>query len=155
MYFHLCGCLSSPQNPESVVRAHMPYIISFIKSLVLTDQNQYINDCCIGGDLILEQLLPAIAERYGDLMSNQEDWGWFVWFEDSGVRLAVDVHTNDHYSSEFQIHLTSSIPRFLFGLKIQDTPELESLKELVTSALRAWGVAKLEVRRVNEKHMPN
>ena len=132
----------------------MPYIISFVKSVALTDPDQYINDCCIGGDLVLEQLLPALRERYGDLMSNQEDWGWFAWFEDSGVRLAVDVHTNDHSAGEFQVHLTSNTPRFLFGPKIQDTPELESLKALVTPALQSWGVAKLEVERVNEKYMP-
>jgi hypothetical protein len=105
----------------------MPYIVSFVKPIVVVEREQYINDCCIGGDLVLEQLLPALRERYTDLWSNQEDWGWFAWFEQSGVKLAVDVHTNDETTGEFQVHLTSRKPRLLLGAKIQDTPELEAL----------------------------
>ena len=133
----------------------MPYIVSFVKPVVIVDREQYINDCCIGGDLVLEQLLPSLEERYGDLQSNQEDWGWFAWFEQSGVKLAVDVHTNDGNAGEFQVHLTSRKPRFLLGARTQDTPELEALRELVVSRLQSWEVAMLEVERVNEKYMPS
>jgi hypothetical protein len=132
----------------------MPYILTFLKPVTIADREQYINDCCIGGDVVLEQLLPALRERYGDLQSDQEDWGWFAWFEYSGVKLAVDVHTNDGDAGEFQIHLTSRRPRLLFGSKVQDTPELEALRELVVSKLQSWAVAKLEVESVDEKYMP-
>jgi hypothetical protein len=132
----------------------MPYIVSFVKPVAVADREQYINDCCIGGDLVLEQLLPSLKERYGDLESNQEDWGWFAWFEHLGVKLAVDVHTSDESAGEFQIHLTSRRPRLLLGAKIEDTLELEALRELVISGLQAWTVNKLEVERVNEKYMP-
>jgi hypothetical protein len=132
----------------------MPYIVSFVKLLTVVDREQYINDCCIGGDLVLDQLLAILRERYGDLQSNQEDWGWFAWFEHSGVKLAVDVHTNDEATGEFQIHLTSRKPRLLLGPKIQDTPELETLRELVASRLRTWAVTRLEIERVDEKYMP-
>jgi hypothetical protein len=132
----------------------MPYIVSFVKSVAVADREQYINDCCIGGDLVLEQLLPSFRERYGDLQSNQEDWGWFAWFEHSGVKLAVDVHTNDAAVGEFQVHLTSRKPRLLLGAKIQDTPELEALRALVVSRLQLWAVARLAVERVDEKYMP-
>ena len=93
--------------------------------------------------------------RYGDLQSNQEDWGWFAWFERSAIKLAIDVHTNDGSAGEFQIHITSRKPRLLVGAKIEDTPELEELRELVVSGLRSWSVTKLEVERVNEKYMPD
>ena len=132
----------------------MPYIVSFVKPVTLRDREQYINDCCIGGGLVLEQLLPVLRERYGDLQSNQEDWGWFAWFEHSGVKLAVDVHTNDADKGEFQVHLTSRRPRLLLAAKIQDTPELEALRGLVVSKLQSWEVTNLEVERVNEKYMP-
>jgi hypothetical protein len=132
----------------------MPYIIAFAKPVAVVDREQYINDCCVGGDLVLDHLLPSLAEHYGDLQPIQEDWGWFVWFERGGIKLAVDVHTNDATSGEFQIHLTSRAPRLLLGAKIQDTPALEALRELVVSLLRSWSVTGLAVERVNEKYMP-
>jgi hypothetical protein len=132
----------------------MPYIISFVKPVEIADPEQYINDCCIGGDLVLEQLLPTLRERYEDLQSNQEDWGWFAWFEYSRIKLAVDVHTNDAKAGEFQIHLTSRRPRLVLSDKIEDTPELEALRKLVVSELQRWAVSALEVERVNEKYMP-
>ncbi|MFN0058053.1 MAG: hypothetical protein ACKVX7_06315 [Planctomycetota bacterium] len=132
----------------------MPYIVTFVKTVSVTDSEQYINDCCIGGDVVLAQLLPSLRERYGELQSNQEDWGWFAWFEQSGIKLAVDVHTNDGATGEFQIHLTSRKPRLLVGAKIQDTPELESLRELVISRLQEWAVTALDVEHVNEKYLP-
>jgi len=132
----------------------MPYIVNFTKPVQVTDRDQYINDCCIGGDLVLAQLLPALEERYGELQSNQEDWGWFAWFEQSGIRLAVDVHTVDDSVGEFQIHLTSRKPRVFLGSKVQDTPELESLRDLVVARLKVWEVGSLEIVRVNEKYLP-
>lgn len=66
----------------------------------------------------------------------------------------MDVHTNDASIAEFQIHLTSRKPRFLLGARIEDTPELEELRNLVVTKLQAWPVTQLEVERVNEKYMP-
>jgi hypothetical protein len=133
----------------------MPYIVGFVKAVQVADPEQYINDCCIGGDIVFDELLPALRERYGSyLQSNQEDWGWFAWFEQSGIKLAVDVHTNDHKAREFRLHLTSRRPRLLLGAKVQDTPELEQLRELVVSQLQSWPVERLTVERVDEKYMP-
>lgn len=133
----------------------MPYIISFVRPVQISDREQYINDCCIGGDVVLDRLLPALRERYGsDLLSNQEDWGWFAWFQQAGIKLAVDIHTNDHALGEFQVHLTSRRPRLLLSAKVQDTAQLEQLRELVVSQLQAWSVERLEVERVDEKYMP-
>ena len=133
----------------------MPYIVSFVKSVQVADREQYINDCCVGGDVVLDRLLPSLRGRYGaDLQSNQEDWGWFAWFGQSGVKLAVDVHTTDHEIAAFAVHLTSRRPRFLLGAKVQDTPELEQLRELVVSQLESWPVERLSVERVDERYMP-
>ena len=133
----------------------MPYIVTFLKPVQVTDREQYINECCIGGDIVLDRLLPILRERYGDdLQSNQEDWGWFVWFEHAGVKLAIDVHTGDTSTGEFQVHLTSRRPRFLLGAKVEDTPELEQVRELVLAQLRSWPVEQLEVERTDGKYMP-
>jgi hypothetical protein len=132
----------------------MPYALTFRKPVVITDREQYINDCCIGGDLVIDRLLPALRAKYGELQSNQEDWGWFAWFEQSGVDLAVDVFTNDEAAGEFQVLLTSRKPRLLLGAKVQDTPELEALRQLVVKELEAWSVAQLQIERVDEKYMP-
>src|SRR4026207_991759 len=85
----------------------MPFSIRFRKPVDVTEAEPYINDCCIGGDVVLGHLLPALRQTYGDLEPTQEDWGWFVWFEHVGVKLAVDVFTQDPLTNEFEIHLTS------------------------------------------------
>jgi hypothetical protein len=109
----------------------------------------------VAGDVVLNQLLPELRGRYGaDLVSIQEDWGWFAWFEESGIKLAVDVHTDDPKLGEFRVHLTSSKPRFLFGAKIQDTTELASLRDLVVSQLQKWSVERLKVEHADENFRP-
>jgi hypothetical protein len=132
----------------------MPYALRIAKPVAITDRAQYINECCVGGDIVLDRLLPRIRATYTGLQTNQEDWGWFAWFEQSGVRLAVDVFTDDPETGEFQIHLTSRRPRFLLGAKIADTPELEALKALVVGELQAWPVSRLEIERVDDQYNP-
>lgn len=132
----------------------MPYALTFRKPFKITNSEQYINECCIGGDLVLDQLLPALKESYDDIEANQEDWGWFAWFESSGVKLAVDIFADDPAAGEFQIHLTARRPRFLLSAKVEDTSELEELLRTVMQSLEAWSVEELKVERVNEKYMP-
>lgn len=133
----------------------MPYIVSLWKKVQIADSDIYFNECCIGGDVVLDRLLPVLQQRYGeDIESNQEDWGWFAWFEDAGTRLAVDVYTDDPKDGAFRVHLTSSRTRFLLGAKIEDCPELERLRELVLERLKSWPVSRINVERVDEKYMP-
>jgi hypothetical protein len=132
----------------------MPFSIRFRKPVDVTVAEPYINDCCIGGDVVLEHLLPALRQTYGDLEPTQEDWGWFVWFEHVGVKLAVDVFTQDPLTNEFEIHLTSRKARLLRSARVVDTPELEALRRRVVSSLEAWPVTSLIVERLDEKHMP-
>lgn len=128
----------------------MPYKLTFSKQVEIADTDLYINDCCIGGDVVLDRLLPALRAKYGnDLQSNQEDWGWFVWFEDGPIKLAVDVSADDA-CSKFQMQLTSRRPRFILSDKVEDGAELEALRELIVRRLTDWPVSKLTVERVNE-----
>ncbi|WP_133157058.1 hypothetical protein [Hydrogenophaga pseudoflava] len=133
----------------------MPYVIGFSKPVQIADADLYINDCCIGGDIVLERLLPALRDHYGNsLQADQEDWGWFIWFEELGTKLAVDIHTEDAERGEFKIHLTASRSRFFFGPKIQDTPELEQLRDLILLQLQSWQVDGLNTELVDKKYMP-
>lgn len=100
--------------------------------------------------MVLDRLLPALRERYGnDLQPNQEDWGWFVWFQEGPIKLAVDVAADDD-RSKFQMQLTSRRPRFILSDKVEDGAELEALRELIVRRLKDWPVSKLTVERVNE-----
>jgi hypothetical protein len=116
----------------------MPYELSFTKRLTISNREQYINECCAGGDFVLNALLPSVRERYTDLQSGQEDWGWFAWFRKGEIRLAIDIFTDDPDDGVFRVHLTSRIRRLLWSDKVIDTPELEELRDLVSSLLAAW-----------------
>ena len=120
----------------------MPFEVAFTKPVTIVDREQYINECCVGGDIVVDQLLPAVRARYADVQSNQEDWGWFIWFRDGGVRLAIDVHTDDADAGAFRIRLTSRVKKLLFE-KEADTPELDQLRSLVEAELRRWGATKI------------
>jgi hypothetical protein len=69
----------------------MPYELSFRKRVPITNREDYINECCVGGDVVVNHLLPSVRARYTDVETNQEDWGWFIWFRKGAVRLAIDV----------------------------------------------------------------
>jgi hypothetical protein len=124
----------------------MPYEIAFTRQVAISDREQYINECCVGGDAVIDRLLPAVRERYQDIETNQEDWGWFIWFKKGAVKLAIDVHTDDGDAGEFRIRLTSQTKRFL-GYKEEDTPELEELRALVESELLSWSATGLRTER--------
>jgi hypothetical protein len=127
----------------------MPYEVSFVRRVPIADREQYINECCIGGDVVVNQLLPSVQARYADVQTEQEDWGWFIWFRKDNVRLAIDVFTDDPDEGAFRIHLTSRTKRLLLPDKVVDSPELEELRALVVSELEAWGGGGIDVTRID------
>ena len=130
----------------------MPYEVSFTKRVPVVDREQYINDCCIGGDVVVNQLLPSVRARYADVQTNQEDWGWFIWFRKGNVRLAIDVFTEDPDEGVFRIHLTSRTKRLIVLDTVIDTPELEELRLLVTSELAGWVGGTLKIAKLDRNH---
>ena len=123
----------------------MPYEVSFAKPLVIADRAHYMNDCCVGGDAVIGQLLPLIRIRYADIRTNQEDWGWFIWFRKGHVRLAVDIFTEDSEHGLFRIHLISRTQRLFLFDTVVDTSELEELCKLVESVLTDWGASAIQI----------
>ena len=117
---------------------HMPYQVAFSKKVEAPDRDLYFNECCIGGDVIAERLLPALRKQYEDIRFNQEDWGWFVWFRKGSIRLGIDIFCDDPGKGEYRIHLTSRKPRWFFSDGVMDLPELEELRSLVAGLLEGW-----------------
>jgi hypothetical protein len=126
----------------------MPYQLSFTHPVVIGNRADYINECCVGGDIVLDQLLPALRERYGHVAADEEDWGWFAWLDEGNVRLAIDVITDDAEAGAFRIHLTSRMHRLLVVAKTVDTPELDVLRDIVVDALAAWLGSRPSVARI-------
>ena len=120
----------------------MPYILQFTKPVAITDREQYINECCVGGDRIVEALMPAVRERYQDIESAQEDWGWFIWCKQGPLLLAIDVFADDAEAGQFRVCLTTRVKRF-FGYRDADTPALDELRAFVESALRDIGATNI------------
>lgn len=131
----------------------MPYELAFSKSLPAADESLYINDCCFGGDVVSEALLPEIRRRYGDVQANQEDWGWFIWVKGTESKLAIDIFCDDKASGSFRVHLTSRKKGWLSD-KIVDTPELEELKHVTVQTLERWIGGSINVERLDKKYMP-
>jgi hypothetical protein len=119
----------------------MPYQLSFTKKFSVSDEEIYINPCCWGGDVIRDRVLPLVDTRYTEIMTEQEDWGWFIWFKRGEVSLAIDIHTDDPEIGAFRVHLYSRKRKLLFFSQEIDTPELEELKDLVAAELQRWAGA--------------
>ena len=132
----------------------MPYEVCFTKHVPIVDREQYINTCCIGGDVVVNQLLPSVRARYTDIQTHQEDWGWFIWFRQGKVRLAVDVFTDDPDEGIFRVHLTSRTKRLLVLDTVVDTSELEELRTLIASKLEAWVGGALKITRLDRNYAP-
>ena len=130
----------------------MPYEISLTRQVAVLDRTQYFNECCIGGDAVVNQLLPSVRARYDDIQTNQEDWGWFIWFRKGRIRLAIDVFTEDFEAGLFQIHLTSRTRRMFLFETVIDTFELEELRSFVESELIAWSAA-IKVTHLDRNYM--
>jgi len=116
----------------------MPYELSFTKHLEVPNRARYINECCIGGDVVSAALLPALRGRYGEVDSGEEDWGWFIWSTSDGLRLAVDIFTDDDLLGRFRARIATSKRRPVFGWKEIDTAALEELRQIVDAGLTAW-----------------
>ncbi len=115
----------------------MAYEISFTKKFVIQDTDRYHNECCWGGDMVRDELLPLVKENFQNVRTHQEDWGWFIWFRQGSIYLAINIHCDDPESGEFRIHLTSRKRKFLWFEAIADGPELERVREMVTTRIQA------------------
>jgi hypothetical protein len=132
----------------------MPYGISIRQPVPIADREIYINECCVGGDVVMNRLLPPVMERFSHVQANQEDWGWFIWFRAGRVSLAIDIHTDDPEAGAFRLHLTSRRKRWGLFSAIVDTPELEDVRQLVEDELARWTNAPCRAVRLDARYDP-
>lgn len=117
----------------------MPYELSFTKRVDVANRDGYINDCCIGGDVVAERVLPAIRQRFAEAGEPVgEDWGWALWFPAGDGLLYVDIYCDDPATGEYRIHVGARKKRFLFLKDVADTPEVEELLRIVAGELAEW-----------------
>ena len=132
----------------------MPYELSFTKTITIDDPDIYWNECCWGGDRVSDRLLPMIRGKYQNIHHDQEDWGWFIWFKDGGVKLAVDIFCDDPKTGRFRIFLTSQVKRWLSGYHVVDSDELLELKERVRRELEGWVESDIVEGLLDKNHDP-
>jgi len=136
------------------VLTDVPYEVCFSKAVQITDRDAHINECCVGGDVIMHRLLPAVRQRFSDIQANQEDWGWFIWFRAGRVSLAIDIFTDNPETGAFRLHLTARRKRWALFDTVVDAPELEDVRQLVERELAGWTDAPCRVVRVDAKYRP-
>jgi hypothetical protein len=95
----------------------------------------------------------SVRERYTEIQTNQEDWGWFIWMNSGRVRLAIDIFTDDEVDGHFRVHLTSNVKRWRLFDRVEDTPELEELRTLVASELGSWADSAIETQHLDQRYM--
>ena len=127
----------------------MAYEIEFAVTLTVADPEIYINDCCWGGDVIRDRLLPVVKDGYSSVQTCQEDWGWFIWMDRGPQRTGVDIYCDDKDSGAFRIHIYGSRRKW-FLLKFVDGDDIEHVKELTINEINKWG----KVMRV-QKYTPD
>jgi hypothetical protein len=132
----------------------MPYEVSFTRAIAIVDRTAYINECCVGGDVVMEHLLPAVRRRFGEVQANQEDWGWFIWFRAGKVSLAIDIFTEDAEAGVFRLHLTARTRRWGVLDAVVDAPALEEVRRLVERELAGWTAAPCRVTRLDARYNP-
>jgi len=135
----------------------MPYEITFTKKLDFGSESKYFNECCFGGDIVANELLPLVQESYHDIQSEQEDWGWFIWFKNKNTFYAIDIFTDDPLTGEYRIHLTSRHKKksLLWSSDvIEDTPELENLREKRKVQLSKFSASNIFIVKVDSEYNP-
>jgi hypothetical protein len=125
-------------------RLLVPYELAFTKSFEVSHSDPdargphafYINNCCWGGDVVTEQLLPLVKD-YEKVFTCQEDWGWLIWFRKGDHRFEINIMCDAPKAGEFRIHLVAFRRKWL-RKRVADTPELEALRKEVVQKLREW-----------------
>lgn len=121
----------------------MAYEIEFTTTVDVTDPGIYINDCCWGGDVVCDKLLPAVSSTglYENVKTGQEDWGWYIWMRQKTELTRIHIQCDDKQAGEFRIHIFSSKKRWLLW-KDMDLPDVERVQQVIISEVKKWGTIK-------------
>ena len=125
----------------------MPYEVCFTKKLEIKDLPVYINECCWGGDVVRDRLLPSIEAGFGEVQTHQEDWGWFIWIRRERSSMDVDIFCDDPAEGRFRMHISLRVHGFLSLRYLDDSEELRELLTMVCAKIEAWG-SPCQVRQI-------
>jgi hypothetical protein len=116
----------------------MAYEIEFRAKFTVADPEVYINDCCWGGDVIRNKLLPVVRAGFRDVQTSQEDWGWFIWMKRGTKRISIDIFCDDKEGGTFRIRIAGSQKGWI-NRKPLDDSEVESIKNMVINEIGKFG----------------
>ena len=111
-------------------------------------EKKYINDCCVGGDEILNQLKLDVASAMSvdenQIEIYQEDWGWALEFaEDDVIYLLAASNSNESENNNSIFSAYTQAERLqkglIFNKKTDAIEELEIFSEIVSNAARKNG----------------
>lgn len=118
-------------------------------SEVFTDipEREYINDCCIGGDEILNRLKSEIASQMGVDLGKvtiyQEDWGWALEFSKDEVFYLLGLNNNYEGGdkTEFTINIEANkrVKKFLFTKSVEATEEVSTFSKVLNDIAKNSG----------------
>lgn len=127
----------------------VPIEINFQKLVTVEDRDTYINECCWGGDVVSDRLLPVIQQRFTNIQAAQEDWGWFIWFRNGRDRIAVDIFCDDPTTGRFRALITRRVKRYWVFDSCVDGPEAEEVASIVRAVLDSWGADVKSIEKVD------
>lgn len=112
---------------------------------------KYINDCCVGGDEILNSLALHLAGHFGvppeKLAIYQEDWGWALEFEKDGVSYHTGVANQSNEDGQTLFRVVGEAQRKEKGWIFSKTVAAEAESaELAKSVVAAAETAGFQIR---------
>ena len=111
-------------------------------------ERKYINLCCVGCDVILNELKPEIAEQMNldenPITIYQEDWGWALEFSKNGIDYLLAVsNSSEAESDETLFSAYTEATRKEKGLfldkRVDTQDELESFSRIVSKSAEKIG----------------
>jgi len=115
---------------------------------VPADPDEYLNECCWGGDVVRDRLLPAVQKRFTHIQTAQEDWGWFIWFKTDSAQMAVDTFCDDREPAPFRVVVTMSVQRWWLFTSRVDGEEAGEVASIVRDELNTWGAEVTSFEKV-------
>ncbi len=126
----------------------MNFELTISKVFDNSSSREYINDCCIGGDEILNQIKNDIASEMNidknSIGIYQEDWGWALEFLKDKVTylLAVSNASESEADESFFTAYTEATrkeKKMFFNKTINADVELIKFSEIVSRLLKKNG----------------
>ena len=111
------------------------------KTFANIPEREYINDCCIGGDEVLNQIKPEIASAMKidaeKITIYQEDWGWALEFSKDDIFYFLGLNNvgESENKTDFTVlfEATKKVKKFLFTKSIEASSELNEFIEFINN----------------------